>query len=84
MKLYLLSQDYIRGFDTYDSILVCAESEEEAKTITPTGDVFIEGYEAGLRYGGWANNASQIRCEEIGTANANQKRGVIIASFNTG
>ena len=31
MKLYLLSQDDNNDYDTYDSIVVCAESEEDAR-----------------------------------------------------
>jgi hypothetical protein len=81
MKLYLLSQDDNNGWDTYDSCVVCAESEDDAKTITPDGGVFqnISQYN-----GGWARNFSSIKCEEIGLANENQKRGVICASYNAG
>lgn len=35
MNLYLLTQDTVRGYDTYDSCVVCAESEEEAQKIVP-------------------------------------------------
>ena len=35
MNLYLLTQDTVRGYDTYDSCVVCAESEEEAQTVIP-------------------------------------------------
>ena len=31
MKLYLISQSKNDDYDTYDSAVVCAESEEEAK-----------------------------------------------------
>lgn len=36
MKLYLLSQDINDGWDTYDSCVVCAKSEEEARLIHPS------------------------------------------------
>ena len=32
----------------------------------------------------WATKLSSIHCEEIGIANTNQERGVILASFNAG
>lgn len=33
MKLYLISQNVNNGYDTYDSAVVCAETEEEARMI---------------------------------------------------
>ena len=82
MKLYLLSQDDNNDWDTYDSCVVCAESEYDAKTIVPNGAVFKEGF---YNYGScWVSNLSSIKCEEIGIANENQKRGVICASYNAG
>ena len=79
MKLYLLSQTDNGEYDTYDSCLVCAENEADARTIAPDGKIFKEG-----KWGNWALKASAINCEEIGTANDKQKRGVIIASYNAG
>ena len=35
MNLYLLTQDAVTGYNTYDSCVVCAESEEEAQTMIP-------------------------------------------------
>lgn len=80
MKLYLLSQDDNNNYDTYDSIVVCAENEDDAKTITPHGTPFKEN-EA---YTSWARSAPSISCKEIGTANEGEERGVILASFNAG
>ena len=80
MKLYLLHQNDNNNYDTYDSILVCAENEAEAKTITLTGHLFEESEE----YTEWARKASAITCKEIGEANGEQTRGVIIASYNAG
>ena len=37
MKLFLISQNENSGYDTYDSAVVCAESEEDAKKICPGG-----------------------------------------------
>lgn len=36
MKLYLLSQGSVSGYDTYDAVVVAAESEEDARTIHPS------------------------------------------------
>jgi len=37
MKIFLISQSENSGYDTYDSAVVCAENEEAAKRITPSG-----------------------------------------------
>ena len=37
MKLYLISQTLVEGYDTYDSAVVSAESPEDARTIHPSG-----------------------------------------------
>jgi len=79
MKLYKLTQDDNNGYDTYDSCIVCAENEQDAVTISPDGFRKI-----GERYTSWALNISSITCEEIGEANENQKRGIILSSFNAG
>ena len=81
MKLYLLSQNDNTGYDTYDSCVVCAENEEDAKTIAPDGSVYSEPVR---NYPDWASSKGTIRCEEIGEANGSQVRGVIVASFNAG
>ena len=37
MNLYFLSQHESKGWDTYDSVVVAAENEEEARKICPAG-----------------------------------------------
>lgn len=78
MKLYLLSQTVNQNWDTFDSVLVCAENEDDAKSITPYGEEF-DGKD-----GTWVKDKSSIACEEIGEANSKQVRGIIISSFNAG
>jgi hypothetical protein len=36
MKLWLISQNVNNGYDTYDSAVVAAETEEEARTTYPS------------------------------------------------
>ena len=81
MKLYLLSQKENYGYDKYDSCVVCAESENDAKKITPSGEEFSPN---STYYNTWAHTWEGIKCEEIGEANSTQKRGVVLASFNAG
>lgn len=39
MKIYKISQNVNNEYDTYDSAVVYAESEEEAKQIHPEGQI---------------------------------------------
>lgn len=80
MKIYLLSQSEGGDveYDTYDACVVCAENEEDAKSITPFGSEFNELDPSSL----WAQSKSSVSCKELGQANDNQKRGVVLASYN--
>ena len=49
MKLYKLSQNINNGYDTYDSAVVCAGSEEEARKIHPSE--YVTHYNNGKWYG---------------------------------
>ena len=80
MKLYLLEQHENNDYDTYDSCVVCAENENDAKNITPDSREFKDS----TCNGSWVGSKESIKCTELGEANSNQKRGVIISSFNAG
>ena len=84
MKIYFLSQNDNDDYDAYKSMVVCAENEEDAKSIAPNGELFKEINDetdfSFLDESIWALKLSSIYCEEIGIANVNQKRGVIIAT----
>ena len=80
MNLYLITQDTCRGYDTYDSAVVAAESELEAKRIYPaTGGELPEGntYD-------WCSSPEDVEAKFIGIAGIDIERGVILASFNAG
>jgi hypothetical protein len=78
--LYLISQNENGGYDTYDSAVICAESENEARLIHPGG----EGYSFGFN-GTWASHPDGVEVKLIGTAKRGMKKGeVICASFNAG
>ena len=73
-KLYKIWQNTNNGYDTYDSAIVCAETEEEARNI----EVGSVG-----EYGGWVS-PEYVHVEEIGIAKDSVKKGIILASFNAG
>lgn len=80
MKLYHLSQEVNKDYDTYDSCVVCALSEEDAKLIQPDGGKY-QDYEW---MGVWVNDLKDIKVVYLGEASEDLKRGVICASFNAG
>jgi hypothetical protein len=79
MKLYLLTRTDRWSYDDYDSLIVCAESEEDAKNIGPDGP-----FDPNERYSSWTKSKDNIICEEIGDAHPSMERGVILASYNAG
>ena len=97
MELFLLQQDICTGYDTYDSVIVCAENEEEARKIHPSKSVthvkngnWMVTCDNGWEYedvcDDWVEfkDIDKIKVTHIGTAVENQKKGVILASFNAG
>ena len=79
MNIYLISQDVNTGYDTFDSAVVCAVSEEDARDIHP--------YE----YEHWGNKErgtwcfrNEVKVDLIGVAKRGAKREVICSSFNAG
>ncbi len=79
MYLYLLTQNENKKYDTYDSCVVCARSEKEAKMIDPTGNEFKENN----RHSCWAYTKEGIQCELIGILLTDVPK-VVIASYNAG
>ena len=80
MKLWLLTQIAVRGYDTYDSCVVAAETEEAAKQIHPTGNPI--GPEAG--FFDWPTTSEQVSAVYLGEGDNGMPAGAICASFNAG
>jgi hypothetical protein len=79
MNLYLLTQDVETGYDTYDSVVVAAKTETDAKSIHPEGD-------DAWRYwsGCWPWSPESVSVKLIGKAVKGTPAGVILSSFNAG
>ena len=99
MKLYLISQDRVSGYDTYDSAVVVAKDEADARTIHPSRFVthhkngqwmgtYSGGKNIGCEYNRDCSNwvtFSDIGCVHVEYIGTTKKeRGVICASFNAG
>jgi len=97
MKLYLISQDVVSGYDTYDSAVVAAKNEQAARETHPSQ--FVTHYRDGrwkgtLAYSGeeydqdhqsgWVSfkNIDNVKVEYLGLTK--KPAGVICASFNAG
>ena len=74
MELYLISQDINNDYDTYDSAVVCAENEEEARNMYPGGYVSTVT---------WCL-PKDVKVDHIGSAKNGTEKGVICSSFNAG
>lgn len=90
MKLYKISQNERNGYDTFDSAIVAAASEDEARNIHPE-EKWLEEYDYTNKtigwtdtYGTWATDPKNVEVEYIGEAAPHVKRGVIVGSFNAG
>lgn len=90
MKLYHLSQNVETGYDTYSDIVVCAASEEIARTIHPNwrwNNIKSDVERAkcwSYNYSGWAKHPDQVLVEYLGEAHDDLEEGVICASFHAG
>lgn len=98
LKLWLISQDDNDGYDTYDSAVVAAETEKDARETHPcmisnalwVGDsnrgAWVSVRKDGSSYEaghGWTI-PERVSAVQIGVALPHQERAVICASFNAG
>lgn len=84
MNIYHISQTENNDYDTYDSAIVCAKTEDDARKIHPSGDD-VRGWDH--RFGslrGWCSSPELVTVRVIGRAFKDVKPGVILASFNAG
>ena len=81
MKLYRIWQEVNNNYDTYDSAVVAAQDEEDARSINPSSINFDD-----LKfkdYSTWTEREN-VKVEYIGEAADNIERSIICASFNAG
>lgn len=95
MYLWLISQDAKDGYDTYDSAVVAAPTEEGAQRISPS-PYYVAADDGRWHFAyadgrlGEASARSDwcdwhlVKVECIGEASAGTAAGLILASFNAG
>lgn len=79
MKLYLVSQSVNNDYDTYDSFVICCNSEDEAKQSHPSGRIVGK-----LRFSDWPNEQESINVKYLGEADPDLPAGIVCSSFNAG
>jgi hypothetical protein len=79
MNLYLISQTENKGYDTYDSIVVRADSEDAARMIHPDIE---DGWDDIFK--GWCKSPDQVTVRLLGVAAGDEPAGVVLASYNAG
>lgn len=82
MKLWLISQTANNNYDTYDSAVVAAETEELARLTYPN-EYQPDTWPKEGSYPSWVD-AEKVSVKWIGEAAARTEAGVILASFNSG
>lgn len=76
MKIWLISSS-VSGYDTYDSAVVVAETEELARNIHPSGRDNWDSYS-------WENSPDKVDVEYLGDAVEGSSEGLVCNSFNAG
>ena len=74
MKLYLLKQVEVTGYDVYDSCVVVANDAEQAALWHPSGNKGVLG-------SGWATDIENVDVYYLGEAIGHLNEGVVCASF---
>ncbi len=83
MKLWLISQTENNNYDTFDSAVVAADTEEEAKAVPPNVP-FNDNPPKWDEYV-WASSPAKVTAEYIGEAKPGTPAGTVIcSSFNAG
>lgn len=90
LNIYLVSQDENGGYDTYDSFVCVAKSEEEARLFHPEGWIMTLDEKGGLplHHNGWsltswAFSIDEVKVKHIGVADDSYKESqVLIASYH--
>lgn len=79
MKLYLISQSRNCSYDSYDSAVVIAANEDDARNTNPG----FGPIKWGDRYNGWCARPEDVKVRYLGES-CDDKPGVVCASYNAG
>ena len=80
MKLWLISQSKDTGYDYFDSAVVAAETEEEAKLMHPQDGKDIRTRVQVVQT--WTYSPEDVDCQYLGEAKGGTQKEVICSSYN--
>jgi hypothetical protein len=84
MNLYLLTQNANKEYNTYDSCIVAADTEDEARHIHPSAfHKYDNWYESKTASYSWTHPIN-VDVLFIGVAAPELCKGVVLASFDAG
>jgi len=85
MNIYLLEQNVNNGYDTFDSMVVCAPCETAARLMHPYSDKNQpkDEWKPAEYWKVWANTPEEVQVTLLGTSN-NPTQEIILRSFNAG
>lgn len=83
LRLYRISQHENNGYDTYDSAIVAAKTEQEAREIHPA-DWRDNAWHWENNRGCWVDSPEKVDVELIGTADWKIPKGVVLSSYRAG
>ena len=84
MKLFMLDQEVNIDHDTYDAVVVAAETEEEARWIHPSEYEHQDKWDGKTeKYSTWCA-VEDVHVRYLGEAAEGTEKGIILASFNAG
>lgn len=85
MKLWLVKQKENLGYDTYDSFVVVAESQEASRLYHPLEDTLLPpDHELWDRRRGTWTHWSKVSSEYLGEARPGMPVGIVCSSYNAG
>lgn len=84
MKLYHISQNVNNDYDTYSDLVVCANSENEARNIHPSSYKEDPWNNTTCFDNSWCKSPDEVIVEYIGEAASHVKSGIICRSFHAG
>ena len=84
MKLFLIEQDQNDYYDSYDSAVVVADTEESARSTNPSNGQPMKENDWTVNYSSWCNGPEHVTVRYLGEAIDGVEPGIVCASFNAG
>jgi hypothetical protein len=81
MKLFLITQEENKDWDTYQGAIVCADDDVEARNMNPSSGEPMDWSDR--RYD-WCSTPEAVTVKYIGEPAAGLEKGVILSDYKAG